>query len=489
MTTVIEPKKLQHSSNSGNASTSALTAGTAVGGDISAEFLASLNRDFQSKSNLRMAQNAVTQTAVDDIALNRSIVTNTDHTFSHLLDDWAVTHQKKSGRCWMFAGLNLFRVGAMRKMNLKDFEFSQNYTLFWDKFERSNFFLEAIIETAMGGRDVDDRTVAFLLDRPLEDGGQWNMFVNIIRKHGIVPKAVMPETQSSSDTMRMNALLIHKLREGAKTLRDLRAKGAPMEAVRTAKNDILGAIHRILCIHLGTPPSRFDWQWNDKDKKFNRDGELTPQEFARKYVVGVDGKPLNLDDYICIVHDPRPTSPVNRTFTVEYLGNVVGAGNVGRVIYLNVDIKVMKDIAMRTLMNGEPVWFGCDVGKQMRRDMGLWDANLFDYGTLYETTFGLNKADRLNYHQTLMTHAMLFTGVDVVGPADSPRARRWRVENSWGDENTGRKGFFVMNDSWFDEHMFEIAAHRSKLPSELRKALEQEPIVLPAWDPMGALAR
>jgi bleomycin hydrolase len=386
----------------------------------------------------------------------------------------------------MFAGLNLFRVGAMKKMNLKDFEFSQNYTLFWDKFERSNFFLEAIIETAMVGRDVDDRTVAFLLDRPLEDGGQWNMFINIIRKHGIVPKAAMPETQSSSDTARMNSLLIHKLREGAKTLRALRQRGAPMEALRASKNEVLVAIHRILCIHLGTPPVRIDWQWNDKDKKFTRDGEMTPQEFARKYVVDRDGNPLNLDDYICLVHDPRPSSPVNRTFTVEYLGNIVGGQ---RVIYLNVDIGVMRDIAMRTIMAGEPVWFGCDVGKQMRRDMGIWDARLFDYDTLYDTTFGLDKAERLIHHQTLMTHAMLFTGVDVVGSETNPRPRRWRVENSWGEENTGRKGFFVMNDSWFDEHMFEIAAHKSMLSPELVEALDQEPVVLPAWDPMGALAQ
>lgn len=483
MTTLAEPKKMQHAMKS---AASALNAGTIVGGDLSADFVAALTRDFGTKPGLRIAQNAVTQTAADDIALNRSIVTSTDHTFSHLLDDWAVTHQKKSGRCWMFAGLNLFRVGAMKKMNLKDFEFSQNYTLFWDKFERANYFLEAMIE--MADRDIDDRTVAALLDRPLEDGGQWNMFVNIIRKHGIVPKAVMPETQSSSDTMRMNALLIHKLREAAKTLRDLRAKGAPMEAVRTAKNEILSAVHRILCIHLGTPPVKFDWQWNDKDKKFTRHGELTPREFAKEYIVDIHGKPMDLDDYICIVHDPRPTSPVNRTFTVEYLGNVVGAGDSGRVIYLNVDIKVMKDIAMRTLIDGEPVWFGCDVGKQMRRDLGLWDANLFDYAPLYETTFGLNKAERLQYHQTLMTHAMLFTGVDVVGPASSPRARRWRVENSWGEEGNGRKGFFVMNDNWFDEHMFEIAADKTRLSPELRKALDQEPIVLPAWDPMGALA-
>src|SRR5262249_25771606 len=164
----------------------------------------------------------------------------------------------------------------------KDFEFSQNFTLFWDKLERSNYFLEAIIETS--GQHVDDRTVAFLLDRPLEDGGQWNMFVNIIRKHGLVPKAVMPETQSSSDTMKMNVIVIEKLREGAMTLRDLRGHSAPMEAVRAAKQEIMRVIHRILCIHLGTPPEKFDWQWNDKDKNFHRDGEMTPKQFAAKYL-------------------------------------------------------------------------------------------------------------------------------------------------------------------------------------------------------------
>jgi bleomycin hydrolase len=465
MTTFAEPKAHPlHRSGPANES-----------GSITPELLGSLRRDFQSKPAYTLAQNAVTQVTVDDVALNRSVITSTDHTFSHVLDDWTCTNQKKSGRCWCFAGLNLFRVGAMKKMNLKDFEFSQNYTLFWDKFERANYFLEAIIETAVGERDVDDRTVAFLLDKPLEDGGQWNMFVNIVKKHGLVPKAAMPESQSSSDTQKMNGVLLHKLRDGAKTLRELRGRGAPMEALRAAKQEILKAIYRILCIHLGTPPAKFDWQWNDKDKAFHRDGEMTPQEFAANYIE------LKLDEYVCVVHDPRKSSPVNRTFTVEYLGNVVGGD---RVVYLNVDINVMKDIAKRTIMDGEPVWFGCDVGKMMRRDLGVWDKDLFDFQTLYDTTFNLSKADRLTYHQTLMTHAMVFTGVDVV----HDRARRWRVENSWGDENTGKKGFFVMNDSWFDEYMFEIAAKKSLLPPELIKALEQEPIVLPAWDPMGALA-
>ncbi len=446
-------------------------AGTDAGA-LSSALLSRFRTDFEAKPAYRLAQNAVSRTSAAEVALSRHIVTGIDHTFSHRLDDWEVTNQKKSGRCWMFAALNLFRVGAMKKMNLKSFEFSQNFTLFWDKLERANYFLEAIIDTA--DRPVDDRTVAFLLDRPLDDGGQWNMFVNLVRRHGLVPKAVMPETESSSNTRLMNEILVRKLRQGAIALRDLRGRGAPMEAARAAKEDVLAAVHRILSIHLGTPPARFEWQWNDEDKKFHRDGEMTPQQFAAKYV----DQPL--EEHVCLVHDPRPTSPFGRTFTVERLGNVVGGAIVK---YLNVELGLMKEIAAKTIMRGEPVGFGCDVGKMMQRELGLWDRDLYDYSILYDTDFECDRTGRLDYHQTQMTHAMLFTGVDMVGD----RPRRWRVENSWGDEN-GRKGFYVMTDSWFDEYMFEIAARRTDLPAELHDALDIEPIVLPPWDPMGALA-
>ena len=358
-------------------------------------------------------------------------------------------------------------------MNTKEFEFSQNYTMFWDKLERTNYFFEAILETA--DRDVDDRLVAFLLEGPLGDGGQWNMFVNLIKKHGLVPKAQMPETESSSSTRKMNAILRSKLREGAKALREMHAVGESVEALRATKQEYVQVVHRILCIHLGTPPERFSWQWKDKEGAFHRTDELTPQQFAAEFV------DLPLDDYVCLVHDPRASSPVGRTFTVQYLGNIVGGE---RVIYLNVDIALMKEITKRTLEGGDPVWFGCDVGKMMQRNLGIWDKQLFDYGTLYDTTFPLEKDARLDYHETQMTHAMLFTGVDVVDGTP----RRWRVENSWGAEN-GQKGFYTMNDSWYDEYMFEIAARTEYLPADLRAALDQEPIVLPAWDPMGALAQ
>lgn len=441
--------------------------------ELTPQVAAELQMEFDANPAYQVALNAVTQTAVDEVALNRAVVTGTDFTFSHWLDEWSVTAQKASGRCWMFAGLNLLRVGAMKKMKLDGFEFSQNYTYFWDKLERANYFLEKIIETA--ARPVDDRNVAFLLTSVLGDGGQWNMFVNIVKKYGVVPKAVMPETESSSNSSRMNSLLVAKLREGAKTLRDLHANGASLGDLRAAKRDVLRTVHRILCIHLGTPPAQFHWQWNDRRKRIHRDGRITPQQFARKYVT------LPLDEYVCLVHDPRPTSPYNRTFTVEHLGNVIEGGIVK---YLNIEIDRMKEIAMKTIMNGEPVWMGCDCGKMLKRDLGIWDRNLFRYDALYDTTFGLGKADRLLYHQTAMNHAMLFTGVDV----ERGKPRRWRVENSWGEEKCGRKGYFVMNDNWFDEHMFEIAARKSALPKGLRKALDLEPIVLPAWDPMGSLA-
>ncbi len=442
-------------------------------GALEQQAIAALQTAFTAHPGYRLAQNAVTRNGVDDIALDNRVVFNADHTFSITLDDWGVTDQKQTGRCWMFAGLNLLRFSARQVLGVKEFEFSQNYVMFWDKLERANYFFEAIIATAE--RDVDDRTVAFLLDGPASDGGQWNMFISLVRKHGLVPKALMPETNSSSNSRRMNAVLRSKLREGARRLRGMCAEAASNETLRSVKDEYLESVYRILSIHLGTPPQRFAWQWRTSNGAFERTSEMTPAEFAARFVE------LPLDDYVCLVHDPRPSNAYGRTYTVEYLGNVVGGQ---RVTYLNVEMPLMKQIAQRTLEGGEPVWFGCDVGKQMRRDLGLMDRDLYDLGAVYDTTFTMDKAARLEYGETQMTHAMLFTGVDVV----DGRARRWRVENSWGAE-PGQKGFFTMNDSWFDEYMFEIAARRELLPAELQAALELEPRVLPAWDPMGALAR
>lgn len=439
---------------------------------LTPELLNRYAQEFNADPTRILMQNAVTKTSITDVALRREVVTQIDHSVSHVLDDWKVTDQEKSGRCWLFAGLNLVRVGAAKKMDVKDFEFSQNYLLFWDKFEKANHWLESIIETA--DRDIDDRTVAQLLSTPAEDGGQWNMFVALVDKHGLVPKSAMPETQSSCNTSNLNQGICRVLRQAARDLRGAAADGDDAEAMQKQKEEVLAVIHRILSIHLGTPPDRFVWQWADKDKGFHRDGELTPREFAERYVT------IPLDDYVCVVHDPRSSSPVGRTFTVEYLGNVVGAPPV---VYLNVEPDLMKRLAAEAVEGGEPVWFGCDVAKMMHGDLGIWDARLFDFDGVYGTSDTLSKADRLELHESLMTHAMLFTGVDIVD--DEPR--RWRVENSWGDKKAD-KGFHTMNDNWFAEHVFEIAVRRERLPDELQGALDSDPIVLPAWDPMGALA-
>ena len=441
-----------------------------MGKTITRKQVVELRKGFAGNPSNKVAQNAVTNVQLPDLTLDRNLVQNMDSSFSTKLDDWKVTAQMRSGRCWLFATLNLFRVGAMKKMNLKNFEFSQAHIHFWDKFERANHLLEAIIETA--DRPVDDRTIHFLLSDPIGDGGQWNMAMNLIRKHGLVPKSAFPESNTSSATRWMNTELKNILRSSACEIRAILEGGGTEDEAREHKEKRIADVWKMLCIHLGTPPKTFDWQWRDKDDKFHRKGRMTPQQFAAEYV------DIEWEDYVCIVNDPR--NEYYRTYTIDFLQNVAGGPPV---VYLNVPSKEMKAVTQRLLEDGMPVWMGCDVGKEMDRKKGLWDADLFDVEGLYGVEYGMDKADRLRHNQTMMTHAMLFTGVDVV----NGRARRWRVENSWGGE-TGQKGYYTMNDSWYDEYMFEIAAPTSYLNEKMVAGLETEPVVLPAWDPMGSLA-
>ena len=441
-----------------------------MGKTITRKQVAELRKGFDAESSNKVAQNAVTNVQLPDLTLNRDLVQDIDDSFSTKLDDWKVTAQMRSGRCWLFATLNLLRVGAMKKMKLKNFEFSQAHIHFWDKFERANHLLESIIETS--DRPVDDRTIHFLLSDPIGDGGQWNMATSLIRKHGLVPKSAYPESNSSSATRWMNAELKNILRSSACEIRAIVDGGGSVEEAREHKEKRIADIWNMLCIHLGTPPKTFNWQWRDKDGDFHRNGRMTPQQFAAEFV------DIDWEDYVCIVNDPR--NEYYQTYTVDFLQNVAGGPPV---VYLNVPSKEMKAITQKLLEDGMPVWMGCDVGKEMDRKRGLWDADLFDVEGLYGIEYGMDKADRLRHNQTMMTHAMLFTGVDVV----NGRPRRWRVENSWG-QDTGQKGYYTMNDSWYDQYMFEIAAPTSYLNEKMQAGLESEPVVLPAWDPMGSLA-
>ena len=448
--------------------------GGVVAGGLGADFLERLALDFRTDPHRRTTMNAIRKNGLAAVALNQDALTAQPYTFSQEIETGPITNQRSSGRCWMFAGLNALRVPLMGRCGLKEFELSQSYQMFWDKFERSNYFLESMLETLE--EPVDGRLVAFLLENPVNDGGQWDMFVNLVEKYGVVPKYVMPETFHSSSSAGMNRILTVKLRENAAQLRDAHhGRHEVAAALRARKDEMLAEAYRILVQCLGEPPTRFDFEYRDKDKNFQRDTGLTPVEFYGKYV-GVD-----LGDYVSLINAPTADKPFGRTYTVRFLGNVRGGRDV---LYLNVDSETLKGLAAHQLAAGEPVWFGCDVGKMSDRDSGVMDAGLYDYAGVLGVPFALDKAQRLDYGESRMTHAMVLTGVNVV----DGRPNRWKVENSWGKE-PGREGYFVMSDTWFDEYTYQVVVRREYLPAPLRAALSQPPVVLQPWDPMGALAR
>lgn len=439
--------------------------------EISNDLLMQLREEESAK--IALARNAATQVGIEAASLNREKIQHTSTAVSHRLDDWKATSQKKSGRCWLFSSLNFLRSRARESLGVKNFEFSQSYVFFWDKFERANWFLTDIIATS--DEPVDGRLVQFLLGDVLGDGGQWDMAVSVYMKYGLVPKEVMPESEASTNSRPMNARLRAVLHIGALRLREAIAAGASAEEVDTQRRKILADVWKILVVCLGEPPVRFNWQWRDDEGNFHRDGEITPHEFYERHV-GVD-----LSEYICLVDDPRPENPKGSMETVEHLGNVVG----GRPIrYLNAPVEEIKRIAAAQIAAGEAVWFGADVSQPYDRGLGFFVTGIHDYDGLFDVDFSSTKLERVRSGESAMDHAMLFTGVDL-DEAGQPRA--WRVENSWGDE-PGDSGFFTMDDQWFTDNVFEVVVPKSALPEDLAAAVDTEPIVLPAWDPMGTLA-
>ena len=311
----------------------------------------------------------------------------------------------------------------------------------------------------------------FLMGDVMGDGGQWIMAMNIYKKYGAVPKQFYPETASSQDTGQMNDQLRRLLHQATAHM------VANPDGIDEIIDRTLEAGHRMLTIHLGTPPTSFDWEWTDKDGVFHRDGRITPQEFWKRYVNA------GLEDYVCLVDDPRPEHPKGRKIGIEHLGNVAGGDPTE---YLNVPVEVMKDCARRLMSEqGLPVWFGADCHPMMDRKAGQWATDLFEYGRVYGVDFDMDKEQRVRFGDSAQNHAMAFVGVDVAD--DGRTTNRWRVENSWGEE-IANKGYFTMSDDWFSQYVYEVAVPKSMLSEEYRQAFDQDAIMLPAWDPMGALA-
>ena len=427
---------------------------------------------LEDKRNI-VAMNAATYNGVQKVARDVNALKNEPFAFNVDIKNGDVTNQKQSGRCWMFASMNVLRNIVIKKFNLENFELSQSYTLFWDKLERCNYYMEAVIEKA--NEPLEDRVMDYLMSDLLSDGGQWDMFVNIVKKYGLVPKYAYPESQTSSATVQLNKYLCKIMRKYTTELRE-KVQNEGVEKARELKEEVLKDVYNVLTSTLGEIPEKFDVVLHDKDGKLIEDKGMDAHSFFDKYI-GAD-----IDDYVSLINSPTEDKPFNKTYTIKYLGNIVE----GRIVkHLNLPIEELKKAAVKQLKDGYPVWFGCDVGRSsiVEDERAILDTKAVDYETLFNVDLKLSKEDALDYGYSMMTHAMTFTGVQM----DGNEALRFKVENSWG-EKFGYKGHFVMTSDWFDQYVYQVVVNKKYLTEKSRKDYEKEPKELKPWDPMGSLA-
>ena len=434
--------------------------------------LEKFEKAFNERKDNYALQAGLINHGINSTAFNYSQNVKLPHIFSLDIKSHKVTNQERSGRCWMFATCNLMRYEVMKNLNIENMELSQSYPLFFDKLEKSNFFLENIIETAK--EDVTSRLVTHLLTSPVQDGGQYDMFVSLVNKYGVCPKEVMPETYSSSNTAELDKYLTLKLRQFASVIRKKRNSGATLEVLHSLKNKMMATIYQILALTLGVPPKTFNYEYVDKDKKYHVIKDITPLEFYKKYV-GV-----NLSDKISIINAPTSDKPFNNTYTVKYLGNVI-EGN--KIKYLNLPINVLKELVIKQLQDNQAVWFGADVSQFGNREKGLLSKKNYLLDEIFDTSFEMTKEDRINYGESKMNHAMVITGVNLIGS----KPNRWKIENSWG-EKTGKDGYYVMDDDWFNDFVYQVVIDKKYLTPELLADYNKKPIELEPWDPFGSLA-
>ena len=468
--------------------------------NIDKKLINSWNRSYTNDTikNEKLLQNIISSNSISSLYTNRDTHQKYQHIFSHKVEPFVkVTDQKSSGRCWLFAALNVIRRSMIEKYKINNFEFSQNYLFFWDKLERFNYNLECAIQTR--NEDINSQIVQHILSDPTCDGGQWDMVVNLIEKYGLLPKSVYNESYHSSNSGQMNGVLNKLFRKNVKILREA-------ENPNLLKAAMIKEVYNILCKFLGTPPEMFDWCYESaKLSNSNHDSSnnniekltvnnsttvvknLTPLLFYKEYV------DFNCENYVCLINDPRKEHPYNKMYTVKFLGNVVEGY---RVRYLNLDIKTLKHLVLNNIKDNTSVWFGCDVGKWLHGKECAMDFKLVDHLELFDIDFPLTKEDRLNYKDSLMTHAMVITGANIeknissITNSENEIVDSWQIENSWSDKGIVQ-GYYKMTDEWFDEYVYEIVVHKKYLTDEQRDIYNsniENYIVLNPWDPMGSLA-
>ncbi|MGV8122196.1 MAG: aminopeptidase C [Candidatus Xenobiia bacterium LiM19] len=440
-------------------------------GAITSELRTRLENTIPADSQTRARINAVTPNIINTLVINREMVNKHTNLFSHKIESGKITNQKVSGRCWLFASLNMLRQPMLKKFNVSDFEFSENYLTFWDKMEKANFFLEAIIATS--SRNIMDKTVTQLLKEPFEDGGQWNYTVALVKKYGVIPKSAMDESYQSSNTAIMDKIMSSLLRKDAAILRKMHKEGRSDKDQRKKKEAMLVEVYRILVYCLGTPPERFEWRFEDKNKKVSTPKTYTPQEFYKDVVGSV------LDDFVFFYSSP--TWPFNRLYQIDLDRDMVEAKSM---TFINVKMPEMKEIAQKSIQGGDLVLFSCDSGKDMEKETGIMSCGIYDYESLFNIDLSMTKQDRVLYRNSTPSHAMVLSGIDIV----DGKVRKWLVENSWSKER-GNDGYFSMYDSWFDEYVYSIIANKKYVSPATLELLKTEPVVLPEDDPLREYLR
>lgn len=439
-------------------------------GGISVDMLQSIKQSYQESASDKAIRNAIGGSDLKKLALNQDNLKGMDTYFSNKVESKGIANQKSSGRCWLFTGLNVMRAKMIAKYNLGAFEFSQNYCFFWDQLEKSNLFLQTVIDT--NKKPMDDRQVEWLFKNPLSDGGQFTGISDIIGKYGVVPKEVMPETNSSDNTSQMANLLSLKLREFGLQLREQAAKGVKPAVLKKSKTEMLGAIYRMLTLNLGVPPTEFTWTRTDAKGNPVNTKQYTPLSFFQEYV--------NADltnNYVMLMNDP--TREYYKNYEIDLDRHRYDGKNW---TYVNLPIEEIKEMAIKSIKDSTMMYFSCDVGKFLNSERGLLDIKNYDYASLMGTTFGMDKKQRVQSFASGSSHAMTLMAVDL---DQSGKSKKWMVENSWGATN-GYQGHLIMTDEWFNEYMFRLVVDKKYVPTKVLDILKQKPIRLPAWDPMFA---
>ncbi|MBQ9864061.1 MAG: C1 family peptidase [Bacteroidales bacterium] len=440
-------------------------------GGITTEMMQQIKKSYGSNATDKALRNILVTNSPAKLALNYENATAFDSHFSNRVESKAVTDQKSSGRCWMFTGMNVLRNKAIRQHGLpNDFQFSQAYLFFYDQLEKSNLFLQAIIDTYK--LPMDSKEVEWLMKNPIGDGGQFTGVANLIDKYGLVPADVMPETYNTNNTSGISNLLALKLREDALQLRDMAVqKGITPEKLQAKKTEMLSTIYRMLALTMGEPPAQFTWQQKNAKGEIVATDTYTPKSFYEKFAK------TDFSKYYMVMNDP--TREYYKVYEIQYDRHVYDGQNWR---YLNLPMEDIAPMCIASIKDSTMMYFSCDVGKFLNRDKGFMDMNNYDYESLFGTTFGMNKKQRVSTFASGSSHAMTLCAVDL---DKDGKPLKWMVENSWGS-SYGYQGFLIMTNDWFNEYMFRVVLEEKYIPANIRAMMNQKPIMLPAWDPMFA---